>query len=161
MIRYTVVCVKDHAFESWFRDSTAFDTLAGQGQIPCPTCGSTAVRKALMTPSVVTSRTKAAATPAAAASPTAPAAVPSQPPSPPILDERAQQARAALRDLRRKIMATSEDVGRSFAVEARAIHDGEAPARAIYGEATRDEVSALIEDEIPLLPMPMLPDEHH
>ncbi len=59
--------------------------------------------------------------------------------------------------LRAKIEASSEYVGLNFAAEARAIHDGDAPERAIYGEAKPDEAKRLIEDGIPVAPLPFIP----
>lgn len=160
MIRYTLLCAGEHGFESWFRDSVAFEQLAAAGEIACPVCGSTAVRKALMTPSVVTRRIKRneIAAPVEAAAP----AVPAPDPHPvALMDDRARQLRAMMREVHRRVTATADNVGRAFAAEARAIHEGDAPARSIYGEASRDEVAALIDDGIPLLPMPVLPDDHH
>ena len=160
MIRYTLLCAGEHGFESWFRDSAAFEQLAAVGEIACPVCGSTAVRKALMTPSVVTSRIKRneIATPVETAAP----AVPAPDPHPvALMDDRARQLRAMMREVHRRVTTTADNVGRAFAAEARAIHEGDAPARSIYGEASRDEVAALLDDGIPLLPMPVLPDDHH
>ena len=45
-------------------------------------------------------------------------------------------------------------VGPRFADEARAIHQGKAEERGIYGEATPTEVKALVEDGVPVAPMP-------
>jgi len=59
--------------------------------------------------------------------------------------------------LRRKIEAESDYVGMSFAAEARAMHDGEIDSRPIYGEAKPEEARALIEDGIPVAPLPFLP----
>jgi hypothetical protein len=56
--------------------------------------------------------------------------------------------------MRRRIEKISENVGRDFAVEARRIHDGEAPARPIIGEARPADARALIEDGIPVAPLP-------
>ena len=50
----------------------------------------------------------------------------------------------------------TENVGRDFAKVARQIHDGEAPNRSIIGEATAQETIDLIEDEIPITPLPWL-----
>lgn len=167
MIRYTLRCEGEHGFESWFRDSAAYEKLAGAGQVACPICGSTAVRKALMTPSVVTSRTgkrqpgPAQAEQAAPPTQAAEAAPAAEPRPVALLDERAQQLRAVMREVHRRVTETADNVGRGFAAEARAIHEGDAPARSIYGEASRDEVAGLLEDGIPLLPMPTLPDDHH
>ena len=166
MIRYTLLCDREHGFESWFRDSTAYEQLVEAGEVACPTCGSHDVRKALMTPSVVTRQGKrqAGSGPVEEATTPIPAA-PSMPSADPhpvaLLDERAQHLRAVLREVHRRVTENADNVGRNFAVEARAIHDGDAPARSIYGEASRNEVAALLEDGIPLLPMPVLPDDHH
>ncbi|HEY2481449.1 MAG TPA: DUF1178 family protein, partial [Caulobacteraceae bacterium] len=37
---------------------------------------------------------------------------------------------------------------------ARQIHTGEAEARGIYGEASREEVKALVDDGVPVAPLP-------
>ena len=52
MIRYALRCADGHDFESWFRDSAAFDTLDRAGQVLCSVCGSTDVKKTLMAPAV-------------------------------------------------------------------------------------------------------------
>ncbi len=152
MIKYALLCDRDHAFESWFRDSAAYDALTSHGQLACPSCGSAAVRKALMAPSLA--RGAAASLPAGRDEEQAPRPVA-------MLGERERQLRAMVRDLHRKIAETSENVGPAFPDEARRIHQGEAPARSIHGQATGAEVKALIEDGVPLLPVPTLPDEHN
>ena len=69
----------------------------------------------------------------------------------------ARDAPGPMEKLRDHVEKTSTYVGGNFAKEARAMHDGEVPDRAIYGEATRDEVRALISDDIPVLPLPFVP----
>ena len=69
----------------------------------------------------------------------------------------ASPAEAALRELKRKIQEHSEYVGRDFAAEARAIHEGAAPERSIYGEANAEEARQLIEDGVPVAPLPFTP----
>ena len=59
-----------------------------------------------------------------------------------------------LEKLRRHVEATSDYVGMSFAAEARAMHDGEKPERAIHGEARPDEARKLLEDGVPVAPLP-------
>jgi hypothetical protein len=59
--------------------------------------------------------------------------------------------------LRREIEANSDYVGMNFVTEARRIHSGEAPERAIHGEAKPDEARQLIEDGLPVAPLPFLP----
>lgn len=62
-----------------------------------------------------------------------------------------------LEKFRDHVEKTATYVGGSFAKEARAMHDGDTPDRAIYGEATRDEVRALVSDDIPVMPLPFMP----
>ena len=57
----------------------------------------------------------------------------------------------------RQIEENTVDVGRNFATEARRIHEGLAPDRAIRGEARLDEARKLLEDGIPVAPLPFIP----
>lgn len=137
MIRYQLTCDKNHSFDGWFKSAEAFDGLARAGMLSCAQCGSSAVQKALMAPSLGrTQETGTAERPL------------SQPASP---DEK------ALQELRRQIEENSEYVGMNFAAEARAIHEGDKPGRSIYGEARPVEARKLIEDGIPVAPLPFLP----
>lgn len=58
--------------------------------------------------------------------------------------------------LRRHVEETSDYVGTDFATEARAIHLGEAPERPIWGEARPDEARALVEEGVPVAPLPFM-----
>jgi hypothetical protein len=60
-------------------------------------------------------------------------------------------------ELRRSIEANSEYVGGEFAKKARAMHDGDAPETSIYGEANLEEAKKLVEDGVPVLPLPFRP----
>ena len=62
----------------------------------------------------------------------------------------------ALRALRAHLEANSDYVGPAFAAEARAMHEGDIPERPIHGEARPDEARALIEDGVPVLPLPFV-----
>lgn len=66
MIRYSLQCSKDHQFEDWFSNSADYDVKANAGQLTCPECGDTHVRKGIMAPSIGKS--------AAAPAPSCPAA---------------------------------------------------------------------------------------
>ncbi len=170
MIRYALLCHKDHAFEAWFRDSQSFDAQNEAGEVGCPHCGTAEVRKALMAPAIrrtskaakdVKSDTEAARVtePVPVASPPG-APVPSST-APVVSDDVSARMRASLRELHARLKATAENVGPAFPDEARRIHDGEEPARAIYGTATDTEVRSLIEDGIGILPIPTLPDDRN
>ncbi|MCX7643733.1 MAG: DUF1178 family protein [Rhodobacteraceae bacterium] len=136
MIRYALKCDREHGFESWFQSAEAFDRVAAAGLVSCPDCGSTAVGKALMTPEVQPGRRKEEHRP---------------------LSTPANERERALAELRRKIEEGSEYVGLNFAAEARAIHAGEAPERSIWGEARIDDARSLIEEGIPVAPLPFRP----
>ncbi len=138
MIRYALTCDKDHAFESWFQSAEGFDRLLGAGMVACSVCGSPTVSKSLMAPAVRPARK---------------AAAPAERP----LAAPASAAEMALAALRRQIEDTSEYVGLNFAAEARAIHDGESPERSIYGEARVEDARRLIEEGLPVAPLPFLP----
>ncbi len=180
MIKYSLICDKAHEFESWFSNSAGFETQVKRGLVDCPHCGSIKVSKALMAPSVATSRKKdarqdahshamrqaiaampppAAAIPPAADAPAPIAPAVQQPLT--LLDDTHVQLRAAIRELHEKIIATSEDVGKKFSDEARKMHDGDTPVRSIRGEATFEEAKELWEDGIPVLPIPSLPDDRN
>jgi hypothetical protein len=135
MIRYTLKCAKGHAFESWFKDSSAYDKLAGAGQVVCAVCGSKKVEKTIMAPSVGGTKKSNEVQ---------------------SLSEPASPAEQALKKLHDHVRENSDYVGRQFAEEARKIHLGEAEARGIYGEATKEDAKALKEDGIPVAPLPFM-----
>lgn len=151
MIRYTLKCENDHSFDSWFQSADAFDKLQAAGMNACPDCGSSKVAKSLMAPRVTTARKKAQA-PAEPMPAPEPAAAPQKPLSAPQ-----SEAEAALARMKAEVEKNSEYVGMSFAEEARAMHEGEADARPIWGEAKADEAKSLIEDGVPVLPLPFTP----
>ncbi len=132
MIRYDLTCDKGHAFDSWFASAAAYDRLAAAGHVACPDCGSAQVAKALMAPAVVAKPDRALTTPR---------------------DPR----EAALAELRAQVEANSDYVGLSFAAEARAMHEGRVPERAIYGEAKLEDARQLLEDGVPVAPLPWMP----
>lgn len=169
MIRYTLKCSDAHTFESWFKSADAFDTQRARDLVSCPICGSTEVSKAIMAPRVSTGRAKEAAvetaqieqTPSAPpkATPDAPASEASIPAKAPetMPAPTQEQVEQAIATMRAEVEANSDYVGMEFAAEARKMHEGETPARSIYGEAKIDEAKALIEEGVPLMPLPFTP----
>ena len=138
MIQFALKCDKGHQFESWFASSAAFEKLHATHMITCAICGTDAVEKAIMAPRVSTTKSDGN--------------LPARPLSAP-----ATPAEQALAELKTKIEANSDYVGVNFATQARAMHDGSTPERAIYGEAKLEEARKLIEDGIPVTPLPFLP----
>lgn len=131
MIRYDLRCAKGHHFDGWFRSSDAYDSLRAAGQITCTTCGATEVEKAMMAPAVPQKERK--------------------------LTAPRDATESALEKLRAHVEANSDYVGLQFADQARAMHEGTLPARQIHGEARPDEARKLIEDGVPVAPLPFLP----
>lgn len=136
MIRYALRCAEGHDFDSWFANAAAFDDLKGRGLLACAVCGGAGVEKALMAPGV------AHAEPAAAAT-----------------DLRAplSPAEQAMARMRAEVETKSEYVGVNFVTEARAMHEGTSPERPIYGEAKPEEARKLLEEGVPVMPLPFLP----
>ena len=95
------------------------------------------------------------------APPPTPAPAGGTPAPTPATDENFQRLRAALRDMHAKLKRDAVDVGPAFPDEARAIHEGEAQPRAIYGTATDAEVRSLVEDGVGIMPIPALPDDRN
>lgn len=150
MIRYSLKCSAGHGFDSWFQNADAFAALQAAGQLACPVCGATTVEKSLMAPMVRPART-AEARAAEGRTPPAPNTVA------PSLREPLSELEAAIAALRQEIEANSDYVGMNFAAEARKMHQGEAPERAIHGEAKPEEARKLIEEGLPVAPLPFLP----
>ena len=138
MIKYTLKCDQDHQFDSWFQSFDAFETLAKTGHLACSLCGSAAVERALMAPSVQPN-----------------AKAPER--QAPDLKTPQSDVETAMTQMRQEVESNSEYVGVSFAQEARKMHDGDAPERAIYGEAKLDDAKKLIEDGVPVAPLPFMP----
>jgi hypothetical protein len=127
-----------HVFEAWFASSTAFDDQQERGLVACPLCGSAEIVKAPMAPAVPAKGNARGEAPAPASS---------------ALGE-AKAMLAAAAAAQKRLLAGSEGLGDRFASEARAIHLGEADPRPIHGEATLAEAESLIEEGVPIAPLP-------
>lgn len=143
MIQFSLKCDQDHRFDSWFKSSDAFEKLKGANMIACAVCGSADVEKTLMAPRVRPARSAAEPAP--------------EKPETPSLSQPATPAEQALADLRKHVEANSDYVGTNFASEARAMYLGDSPTRAIHGEAKPEDAKALIDDGVPVAPLPFRP----
>ncbi|MDP1631771.1 MAG: DUF1178 family protein [Caulobacter sp.] len=137
MIKYALACEHGHEFEGWFGASADFDDQSARGLLECPVCASKTVRKQIMSPNVAGTKSRGDA-------PALPAG-----------------AREVMMEAMGKVRAHVEDnfdyVGDTFAREARAIHEGTSEERGIYGEASPAEVKALVDDGVPVAPLPPAP----
>ncbi len=132
MIRYALKCQEGHAFESWFQSASAYDVLAKAGHLSCAVCGMSDVKKTLMTPQVSAEKDR-----------------------PQIVDPQAE----AIARIRTEVEKNSTYVGGKFAEKAREMHEGTAPEASIYGEANLAEARALIDDGVPVVPLPFKPKQ--
>lgn len=175
MIHYQLQCSQGHGFDGWFKDSAGFERQAKRGLIDCPQCGDAKVTRALMAPAIASRAV------APQELPSAPPAAPAQAHTPGAHTPRAHTSgadmpaapgpgathqaaatlpdalRAKLQRLRAEIERNCDYVGPNFAEEARRIHTGEADARAIYGETTKEQAEALAEDGVPFASIPWVP----
>lgn len=99
--------------------------------IACSICGDTDVQKAIMAPRIASKEegTKS-------------------------LLEPSSPAEVVLKELRKKIEKSADNVGKNFATEARKIHYGETKERPIIGEANLEEAKSLVEEGVPITPLP-------
>ena len=139
MIIFDLKCApQGHVFEAWFGSSEDYEAQRARGLVACPLCGAAEVDKAPMAPAVGAKGNQA--------------------------DGPAQMKvlLGAMADAQKKMLEASEHVGPRFADEARAIHLGEAEARAIHGQATPAQADELRDEGIPVAPLPfpvITPDE--
>ena len=126
MIRYSLTCKNACEFEAWFGSIADFDAQAAKHQIECPECGDTHIEKAPMAPAIGMTRS----------------------------ERRAAFHRSMARQARQHIAENFDYVGESFPEEARRIHEGEVAERPIWGEASIAEAKEMIEEGLPVAPLP-------
>ena len=138
MIVFDLACSHGHAFEGWFASAEEFARQQASELVRCPVCDDAQVEKRLSARVSVPKGARAPQPPAAeTATETAVAGFPA---------ELITKLREAVR--------SAENVGRRFPEEARKIHYEETPARAIRGQATREEADALQEEGIDFTSLP-------
>lgn len=126
-------CSHDHGFEGWFGSEAEFQDQLARGLVGCPLCGDVAIEKMPSAPRLNLGAEQPAPTP----------------PAPPQNDER-QRVWAAMR----QALANAEDVGERFVDEARRMHHGETEHRQIRGQASVADALELLEEGVPVLPLP-------
>lgn len=152
MIVFDLKCGRSHVFEAWFGSSSAYEEQRAAGLVTCPICGDKDVLKAVMAPNIAAKgnrRTEIV--------PASRAVAPSETVSPKAM----KAAIAALAAAQAKVLEKSEWVGTAFADKALAMHLGDAPTAPIHGQATIEQAKALIEEGVPVapLPLPVIPPE--
>lgn len=139
MIVFDLICDDQHRFEGWFASGEDFASQKSRGLLACPVCGGAHVEKL----------------------PAAKIRKQSEPPAP-ASASAAEAGKAEPVEVSRiidYILAHSENVGKSFAEEARKIHYEETPQRSIRGVASRAEAEDLREEGIPVFSLPIPPQD--
>jgi hypothetical protein len=137
MISFNLTCKDGHVFQAWFKDSKSYDRQRSRREVTCPDCGSTRIDKAPMAPRLLKSRGD----------------------QPERAARAVAEAKKTLRELRKHVEATCDNVGDKFAEEARKIHYGEADPRGIYGDATLEEARDLADEGVAFGTIPWV-DRH-
>jgi hypothetical protein len=143
MIVFDLKCgASGHVFEAWFGSSADYEAQQGRGLVQCPICGDAEVGKAVMAPRLAAKGNQSGGESRSVVS-----------------DVDAKEVLAKIAVLQAKLLERSEHVGPRFANEARAMHLGDIEARPIHGRATRAEAERLMDEGVPVAPLPLpVPD---
>ncbi|WP_321395818.1 DUF1178 family protein [Emcibacter sp.] len=162
MIVFDLKCAENHIFEAWFRNSEAYEDQASAGQIVCPHCGDSHISKSVMAPNISAKGNRQSADrfdeEMVSMDNIRVSASSGVPENPEISAEDVKRAAEHMHEVmakyRKFVQENCEDVGDSFADEARKIHNGEAEERGIYGQTTLEETQELLEEGIDIFPVP-------
>jgi hypothetical protein len=133
MIKYNLICKCTKTFESWFSSSAEFDSLLKKKIIKCIYCESSSVKKTVMAPNLSSKSNK-------------------------ILKKTKleKNIKKQLLDFRKYIEKNCKNVGNNFTREARNIHYDKKTSKGIYGKATQEETSELLEEGIEVATIPWI-----
>ena len=131
MIKYNLTCECRNTFESWFANSSEYDSLIRKKLVKCIYCDSSSVKKTVMAPRLTRKSNQ-------------------------ILKKTKLQRRIKkqLVDFKKYIEKNCEDVGERFPQEARSIHYDKKTSKGIYGKATPEETAELLEEGIEVATIP-------
>ena len=133
MIKYNLICKCGESFESWFLSSSGFDYLCRKKLIKCIYCGSLSVKKSVMAPNLPSKSNKVFKK-----------------------TKLEKNIKKQLLDFRKYIEKNCKDVGENFTREARSIHYDKKTSQGIYGKATPEETSELLEEGIEVATIPWI-----
>ena len=133
MIKYNLICECGKAFESWFSSSDEYDVLLRKKLINCIYCDSTSVRKSVMAPNLFSKTNRTSKN-----------------------NNLEKKIKKQLLELRRYIEKNCKNVGDNFPREARSIHYDKKTSKGIYGKATPEETTELLEEGIDVATIPWL-----
>lgn len=160
MIVFDLRCGAGHVFEAWLASSVAYEEQRASGLLTCPLCNSNDIDKAVMAPAVAPKGNQRRNPPEQAAKADRAELAPPAPPVP-VSANLSPEARAEMERIvarmataQAKALESSQWVGDRFTEEARAMHYGEREHGPIHGTASVDEAKALMEEGLPVAPLP-------
>ncbi len=131
MIKYDLTCKCGKTFESWFINSKEFDSLNKKKLINCIFCGSASIKKSVMSPNLSSKSNKLSKK-----------------------SKTEKNLKKQLLNFRNYIEKNCKNVGENFTREARRIHYDKNTSKGIYGKATPEETSELLEEGIEVSTIP-------
>ena len=131
MIKYNLTCKCGEMFESWFLNSAEFDSLSKRKLIKCIYCESSVIKKSVMAPNLSSKSNKISKK-----------------------TKIEKNIKKQLLYFRKYIEKNCKNVGENFSREARSIHYDKKTSQGIYGKATLEETSELIDEGIDVVTIP-------
>ena len=131
MIKYNLICKCGETFESWFSGSVEFDFLCKKKLIKCIYCESSSVKKTVMAPNLTSKSNKVFKK-----------------------NQLEKNIKKQLMNFRKYIEKNCKNVGENFTREARNIHYDKKSSQGIYGKASPEETSELLEEGIEFTTIP-------
>ena len=131
MIKYNLICKCGNTFESWFSSSSEFDFLCKKKLMKCIYCESSTVTKTVMAPNLSSKSNKVFKK-----------------------TKLEKKIKKQLLDFRKYIEKNCKNVGENFTREARSIHYDKKTSQSIYGKATAEETTELLEEGIEVTTIP-------
>lgn len=168
VIVFGLICGEGHEFEGWFRSNQDFDDQSSASVVACPACHSTQVQKGIMAPNLNLSGTRSSqpdqpARPYGDATDLTVSDAPDNSETIAALEAEISDMRRQIKDELRTYVETNFDyVGQDFPEEARRRHYDTEVATAspgAYGEASVEDMVALIDEGIKVAPLPQDPEQ--
>ena len=131
MIKYNLKCECGETFESWFLNSNEFDSLNKKKLIKCIYCESSVIKKSVMAPNLSSKSNKIS-----------------------VKTKEERNIKKHLLNFRKYIENNCRNVGENFTREARSIHYDKKSSQGIYGKATPEETSELLDEGIDVTTIP-------
>ena len=138
MIKYNLKCECGETFESWFLNSNEFDSLNKKKLIKCIYCESSVIKKSVMAPNLSSKSNKIS-----------------------VKTKEERNIKKHLLNFRKYIENNCRNVGENFTREARSIHYDKKSSKGIYGKATSEETSELLDEGIDVATIPWVDESEN